>query len=99
MQTKKGRIWYRKVQDLCQAASLKMICRLFTTDSLWSSWMRRKYLQNRCFWDTSVHLLDSGTLKLMTGLKNYAIECMRKVIGNGHDTLLWFDPWLNEGRE
>jgi len=33
--------------------------------------------------------------------KNEAIctlECMEEEIGNGHDTLLWYEPWLNEGR-
>jgi len=34
----------------------------------------------------------------MTTLLVPALDCMRKEIGNGQNTFLWFDPWLAKGR-
>ena len=31
---------------------------------------------------------------MITGMKNQAMTCVRKQIGNGQNTLLWFEPWL-----
>jgi hypothetical protein len=87
-----------RVQDMCKAAGLKMVWRFLNSNSLWSSWMERRYLKGSSFWESSSRLLDSGTWKLMTGLIDIAQSCMRKRIGNGHDTLLWYDPWVKEGR-
>lgn len=42
--------------------------------------------------------LDSGTWKSMSNLKSLASQYMIKVIGNGENTDLWYDPWLEEGR-
>ncbi|XP_020249268.1 RHOMBOID-like protein 2 [Asparagus officinalis] len=42
--------------------------------------------------------MDSGTWKHISGLKIKALNCIRKAIGNGESTSLWFDPWLHEGR-
>jgi len=43
---------------------------------------------------TSANLLDSGNWKHMESMKLTALECMKKEIGNGHDTLLWSEPWV-----
>ncbi|XP_020266403.1 uncharacterized protein LOC109841891 [Asparagus officinalis] len=42
--------------------------------------------------------MDSGTWKYLSGLKFKALNCIRKSIGNGESTSLWFDPWIHEGR-
>jgi len=88
----------RRLEDLIKAAGLKLICRLFNSKSLWAIWMQKRYLKNISFWDVSPLLTDSGTWKFMTELHHYAKSNMMKVIGNGSSTLLWHDPWTNEGR-
>jgi hypothetical protein len=94
---REGGFGLRSVQDMCAAAGMKMIWRLLTSDSVWNKWMKRRYLNGQSFWDSSVSLGDSGTWKFMKKFSLQAQECMRKVIGNGKSTSLWFEPWLKEG--
>ncbi|XP_020263024.1 uncharacterized protein LOC109839002 [Asparagus officinalis] len=85
-----GGFGLRKLNDLCHAAALKLIWRLLSTSTLWSNWMRARY--------APAHAMDSGTWKLLAGIKPKAMCCIRKSIGNGETTSLWFDPWILEGR-
>lgn len=89
---KEGGFVIRRINDLCKAAGLKMIWRLLNSNSLWSSWMNIKYLKGRSFWESSSQPLDSGTWKVMAGLKLDAQSCMMKKIRNGCETSLWYDP-------
>jgi hypothetical protein len=93
-----GGFGLRRVKDVCDAAGVKKIWRLLNFNTLWSDWLRRRYLHNANFWEASIHLLDSGTWKHLIALKPQAMAYMRKQIGNGKDTSIWFDPWLDEGR-
>ncbi|XP_020266263.1 uncharacterized protein LOC109841729 [Asparagus officinalis] len=93
-----GGFGLRKLNDLCHAAALKLIWRLLFTSTLWSNWMRARYVRGGNIWDTPAHAMDSGTWKLLAGIKSKAMCCIRKSIGNGETTSLWFDPWILEGR-
>lgn len=93
-----GGLGIRRVKDLCDAAGLKKIWRLLNFDTLWSVWFRNRYIKTDNFWEVKPHILDSGTWKQILVLKSHAMECMRKQIGNGKTTSIWFDPWIEEGR-
>ncbi|XP_020243287.1 uncharacterized protein LOC109821515 [Asparagus officinalis] len=93
-----GGFGLRKLNDLCQAAALKLIWRLLTTNTLWTNWINVRYVRGANFWESTSNLLDSGTWKHISSLKGKALNCIRKTIGNGETTSLWFDPWLQEGR-
>ncbi|XP_020250145.1 uncharacterized protein LOC109827551 [Asparagus officinalis] len=95
---KEGGFGLRKLNDLCHAAGIKLIWRLITTSTLWSNWMKFRYVRDGNFWDAPAHAMDSGTWKFFSGLKSKAMCCIRKSIGNGETTSLWFDPWVLEGR-
>ncbi|XP_020259485.1 uncharacterized protein LOC109835933 [Asparagus officinalis] len=60
--------------------------------------MNVRYIRGDNFWESNTNLLDSGTWKHISSLKNQALKCIMKSIGNGETTSLWFDPWLQEGR-
>ncbi|XP_020243282.1 uncharacterized protein LOC109821509 [Asparagus officinalis] len=93
-----GGFGLRKLEDLCSAAALKMLWRILNNSSLWSNWMNARYTRGKNLWDAPVNTLDSGTWKHLTSLKSTALSCVRKTIGNGETTSLWFDPWIQEGR-
>jgi len=42
-------------------------------------------------------ILDSGSWKFIVQSKDKALMYMKRIIGDGSDTSLWFDPWLQEG--
>jgi len=85
-----------ELEDL-QAARLKMIWRPCTSKSQWF-WMRERYFKKQCFWNTKAHVLDSGYWKQIISMKHHATQCMKKQIGSGQDTQLWYEPLRNEGR-
>ena len=60
--------------------------------------MNVRYLQTCYYWEAKAKLLDSGSWKQLIGLKDEALGCMKKIIGNCNSTSLWFEPWLDEGR-
>ncbi|XP_020266328.1 uncharacterized protein LOC109841800 [Asparagus officinalis] len=93
-----GGFGLRQLSDIGQAAALKLIWRLLTTNTLWSSWMKVRYVRGGNLWNSTSNLLDSGTWKHIYSHKEKALSCIRKTIGNGEATSLWFDPWLQEGR-
>lgn len=95
---KEGGFGLRPVKDLCNSAGLKRIWRLLTEESLWAEWMRYRYMKNHSFWDSKATVFDSGTWKHLQSLKGTALLHMRRVIGDGVSTSLWFDPWLSVGR-
>ncbi|XP_020271020.1 uncharacterized protein LOC109846208 [Asparagus officinalis] len=93
-----GGFGLRKLEDLCRAVALKMIWRMLNNSTLWTKWMTARYIKGQSLWDAPVNILDSGTWKHLTSLKSTALSCIRKAIGNGETTTLWFDPWIQEGR-
>ncbi|XP_020245010.1 uncharacterized protein LOC109823135 [Asparagus officinalis] len=60
--------------------------------------MHGRYIKGGNFWDATSNILDSGTWKHLSNTKSKALECIRKSIGNGETTSIWFDPWIQEGR-
>ena len=59
-----------------------------------ASWMQISMFSKNV-WDAHAQLTDSGTWKFISEVKQYALESMRREIGNGNSTLLWYEPWLN----
>ena len=59
--------------------------------------MKAIYLKEKNLWNANSHLLDSGTWKMNTKKKQEGQLYIKKTIGNGRNTSLWYDPWLQEG--
>jgi mannosylglycoprotein endo-beta-mannosidase len=95
---REGGFGLRSIQNLCDAAGVKKIWRLLNGNSMWSEWMLNKYLKQDCFWNSKATIFDSGSWKHLISLKEVALSNMRRKIGNGKDSFLWFDPWVADGR-
>jgi hypothetical protein len=50
------------------------------------------------FWEATSSIYDSGTWKDLLNSREKALVYIRKNIGDGKDTSLWFDPWTKDGR-
>ena len=94
---REGGLELRRVQDIANAAGIKLVWRLFTSNSLWAKWMNEKYVKDTPITELTCSSLDSGTWKFIVQSKNKALLHMKKIIGDGCDTSLWYDPWLQNG--
>ena len=86
-----GGLGLRRVSDISNAAGVKLIWRLYTSNSLWAIWMHKHYVKDPPFALLSCSIMDSGTWKFIVHCSSLY---MRRVIGDGCATSLWFDPWL-----
>ncbi|XP_020249670.1 uncharacterized protein LOC109827119 [Asparagus officinalis] len=84
---KEGGLGLRKIDDLSQAAALKLIWRLLTSNTLWASWMQGRYIKGNNFWDTTSNLLDSGTWKHLSNTKVKALECISLTPSNANTSI------------
>lgn len=90
-----GGIGIKKFTDLALTSRIKLIWKFLTTDSLWSRWMRTKYLSKANFWVMAVNNNYSGTFKSTLRQRGIAIKIMNRVIVNGEHKNLWFDLCIN----
>lgn len=74
-----GGFGIRRLEDLCRAATIKLIWRLLTTDTIWSTWVTARYLKNGNFWSTSASIFDSGVWKSMLNVRHLATDCIQEV--------------------
>lgn len=73
----------------------KLIWQLHFKDSLWSKWMINKYRSQINFWELQYNNNKSCTMKNMIKYRSTSLKCIKRVIVNGSNTLLWTDPWIN----
>jgi len=94
---KRRRSGFKKVQDLSLAAGIKMIWRLYTTNSLWARWIHHHYVKGSPISQLQCTILDSGSWKFIVHCKVLALSYMKKAVGKGADTSLCYDAWLPNG--
>ena len=58
---REGGLGLRKVQDITNAAGIKLVWGLFTSNSLWARWMYQKYVKDTPISELTCSLLDSET--------------------------------------
>lgn len=84
-----------KYTYLNNIARLKLLWNLLTSDILWSRWMKAKYLSKSDFWTIPINNNFLGIMKSILKQRETTCKIMNKIIVNGHDTLLLFNPWIN----
>lgn len=88
-----GGLCIRKLSDVCNAASLKLIWRCITDSTVWAKWMKNQYRKGLSIWEAPTSPLDSGTWKIMTKSRKAGLKCRRKDIGNDTSTAQC-EPWI-----
>ena len=78
----------RRIADIVNAAGIRLVWMLCTSNNYWSRWMREKYLKGQHISIAHCTLLDSGTWKWIVYSKDKALQCMIKKISNGCDTFI-----------
>lgn len=84
--------------DSSRVFALSLIWRLLTNSgSLWVAWTKQNLLRRRYFWDISDTGAGSWIWCKLLKLRQQAASYLRSAIGNGRNTLFWFDNWLDMG--
>ncbi|XP_010474284.1 PREDICTED: uncharacterized protein LOC104753783 [Camelina sativa] len=81
-------------QTLC----LKLLWRLFSSDSLWAKWMRNNKIKDDVFWLIDEKKQCSWTWKALLHLRPLAIRFLKSEVGNGKLVSFWFDRWTPFGQ-
>ncbi|XP_010541150.1 PREDICTED: uncharacterized protein LOC104814675 [Tarenaya hassleriana] len=94
----KGGLGLRNLRRWNNIVALKLIWSLFfRAGSLWVGWIRRKYLLRSSFWSVSVKPTQSWAFRKLLKLRQWAASFFHVIVGNGHKTKFWFDPWTKHG--
>lgn len=94
-----GGLGIPRMADSSRVFSLSLIWRLLTNSgSLWVAWTKRNLLRRRCFWDVSDTGVGSWIWRKLLKLRQQAATFLHSSIGNGKNTLFWFDNWLDLGK-
>ena len=89
----------RRLVNSSKVFALSLIWRLITNSgSFWVAWIRTNLLRNRCFWDVKDTQAGSWIWCKLLKLCHQAAMFLKSEIGNGEDTLFWYDNWLNMGK-
>ena len=91
-----GGLGIRRVADINKASGIRLVWRLCT--SLWAKRMQENYMHHMYLSQVSATILNSGTWIWICSVKDQALSCMTKNIGNRQDSSLLYDSWLPEGR-
>lgn len=87
-----GGLGIRRIADSSRVFALSLIWRLLTNSgSLWVAWTKQNLLRRRCFWDISDTGAGSWIWRKLLKLRQQAASYLRSAIGNGRNTLFWFD--------
>ena len=89
----------KRIREWNQAAIAKYLWKLVQSDptSSWAKWARANLLRGRSLWDISTPSDCSWTWRKLLSLRDRFRSHARWVVGNGRNTLLWFDNWLPIG--
>jgi len=74
------------MSDIKKAANIKLIGRLYNSNTVWAMWMQERYLFFQSFAQAIAYRSDSGIWKWICSSKNEALMCMTRKLGNGWDT-------------
>lgn len=92
---KEGGLGVLQLAQWNNAACCKMLWKLVVNeDSMWTRWAKATYLKNQSLWNAKATDLHPWSwrklLKLRLVFKSYLLH----LIGDGRDTLLFYDNWL-----
>lgn len=64
-------------------------------NTLWATWMQKRYRNNKLFWMVSYDNNSSFIQKLLLKTRDDNKHSTQRQIVNGRDTSLCFDPWID----
>ncbi|GJR63973.1 hypothetical protein Tco_0010038, partial [Tanacetum coccineum] len=70
---------------------------LINKESLWIKWINTEKLKGRSVWEVNEDKNDSWGWKTIMSLRNDVTHKMVTKLGDGDDTLMWYDNWSNIG--
>lgn len=80
--------------ELQTTACLKLTWQLHFKDNMWLKRMVNRYCQHTNLLQLQYNNM-SCTMKNMIKHRPTSLKCIKRVIVNGSNTLIWIDPWLN----
>lgn len=93
-----GGLGLRRLLAWNKVLGLKLIWLIFAgSGSLWVSWVRRKLIGNRCFWEITPNYSGSWIWKSLCKLRNIAKPFVVCQIGSGITCSFWKDNWTSLG--
>ncbi|GAA0160309.1 hypothetical protein LIER_16891 [Lithospermum erythrorhizon] len=66
-------------------------------DTIWVKWVNTVRLKGKSIWAYKSNIKDSWGWKCISGHRHWLYQNVEVDIGDGKDTFIWFDPWL-EGK-
>ena len=78
-----GGVGIRNIKDINDTSGIRLVWRLYTSNALWSRWMRENYLKGIHLSQATVSVLISGTWKWVCIFKNQALSHVVSKVGNG----------------
>lgn len=94
-----GGLGIRRLKDWNIALLGKVFWKIcnFGYHSAWKEWMRLNLIRDHSFWQMRIPQKCSWTWRKVLNLRSTFRDFIRIRVGNGRNTLFWFDPWLDEG--
>ena len=89
---KKTEVWNKA----CMAKLIWNLCQTSST-SLWVNWTKNYFIREHSFWELPIPNNCSWTWRKLLQLRAEVRQFIRHIIGDGRNTLLWFDSWLPFG--
>ena len=81
------------------AALLKQVWNIILNKTTcWNIQVNARYLKGKSLWDVPIKNHASWGWKSILELRPLAKNNIKFLVGNGHITKFWLDPWLNGGR-
>ena len=69
-----GGMGIRRINDINNASGIRLVSRLSAVDSLWSRWMKLKYLNGMHLSQSTCASTDSGSWKWICNVKSQALN-------------------------
>ncbi|XXG82820.1 hypothetical protein AAC387_Pa10g0707 [Persea americana] len=94
-----GGLGIRSVAGVAKAALLRQVWNvILNRQTCWNIWVNARYLKNDSFWDVACPKSASWGWKGILALRPLALPHIKFLIGNGHTTHFWTNPWLPGGQ-
>ncbi|XP_042488561.1 uncharacterized protein LOC122068744 [Macadamia integrifolia] len=93
-----GGLGLRRLCDWNSAALMRHVWNIASNmSSSWSRFVRCRWLRRHSIWSLPRPTVCSQTFNAILSTRDIAVTCCKSLIHTGHNTLLWYDPWLPNG--
>jgi len=90
-----GGLGVRSIMGVAKAALIREIWNvILNRTTCWNIWVNVRYLKGDSFWDVASPKSASWGWKGILALQPLALPHIKFLLGNGHTTHFWTNPWL-----